>query len=112
MELTVDFLEGELLCLADEAEDHEPSDEIQTSVEAEGTGRCHDGLHARESQGQDTGYDGVSAALSCRQEYTLTKGVVDAHSPGHTLLTLNGGEHLSGILECHGAFAKGIADRE
>lgn len=33
--LTVDFLERELLCLADEAEDHEPGDEVEASVEAD-----------------------------------------------------------------------------
>ena len=33
--LTVDFLESELLGLADEAEDHEPGDEVQASVEAD-----------------------------------------------------------------------------
>jgi hypothetical protein len=33
--LTVDFLEGELLCLADEAEDHEPGDEVQAGVESD-----------------------------------------------------------------------------
>lgn len=32
--LTVNFFQGELLGLADEAEDHEPSDEIQSCVEA------------------------------------------------------------------------------
>ena len=33
--LTIDFLESELLCLADEAEDHEPGDKVQASVEAD-----------------------------------------------------------------------------
>lgn len=33
--LTVDFLESELLGLADEAEDHEPGDEVQASVESD-----------------------------------------------------------------------------
>ena len=36
--LTVDFLEGELLCFADEAEDHTPGDEVQTGVEADCSG--------------------------------------------------------------------------
>ena len=35
MELTIDFLEGELLCFADEAEDHEPGDEVEAGVEAD-----------------------------------------------------------------------------
>lgn len=34
----------------------------------------------------------------------LTKGVVDANSPGHTLLTLNGGENLGRVLECDWSF--------
>jgi len=33
--LTVDFLEGELLCFADEAEDHAPGDKVQAGVEAD-----------------------------------------------------------------------------
>lgn len=33
--LTVDFFESELLGLADEAEDHEPGNEVQASVEAD-----------------------------------------------------------------------------
>lgn len=33
--LTIDFLEGELLCLTHEAEDHEPGDQVQASVEAD-----------------------------------------------------------------------------
>jgi hypothetical protein len=39
----VDFLEGELLGLADEAEDHAPGDQVQCGVEAEGASLCHDG---------------------------------------------------------------------
>jgi hypothetical protein len=35
LELTVNFLEGELFCFADEAEDHAPGDEVQTGVEAD-----------------------------------------------------------------------------
>lgn len=34
-----------------------------------------------------------------------TKGVVDADSPGHALLTLDRGEDLSGVLECNRTFA-------
>lgn len=33
--LTVQLLEGELLGFSDEAEDHEPGDEIKSSVEAD-----------------------------------------------------------------------------
>ena len=42
----------------------------------------------------------------------LTEGVVDAHSPGHTLFTLNGGKHLCRVLESNWAFAKGVANCE
>ena len=38
-----------------------------------------------------------------------TEGVVDADGPGHALLALDGGEDLSGVLECNRAFAQGIA---
>lgn len=44
----VDFLEGELLGLAHETEDHEPGDQVQAGVETKGAGGCHDGLHAGE----------------------------------------------------------------
>jgi hypothetical protein len=42
----------------------------------------------------------------------LTKGVVDAHSPGHSLLTLNSGEHLSRVLEGHWTFSQRVHDGE
>jgi hypothetical protein len=35
----------------------------------------------------------------------LTESVVDADGPSHALLTLDGGEHLGGILESHWSFA-------
>lgn len=35
----------------------------------------------------------------------LTESVVDADSPSHALLTLDGGEYLGGILESHWSFA-------
>jgi hypothetical protein len=41
-----------------------------------------------------------------------TEGVVDANGPGHALLTLDGGEHLGRVLECHGSFAERVADGE
>jgi hypothetical protein len=37
-------------------------------------------------------------------EKALTKGVVDAHGPGHALLTLNRGEDLGRVLESDGTF--------
>lgn len=72
--LTVDFLESELLCLADEAEDHEPGDEVQAGVESDcgnvsilmilkvntsereltSTDLCHGIDHGWESQTEDT----------------------------------------------------------
>jgi len=35
----------------------------------------------------------------------LTKGVVDADSPCHALLTLNGREDFGGVLEGNGSFS-------
>ena len=91
----VELLEGELLGLADEAEDHEPRYEVEAGVEPERTGGRHDGLHAGEGQRKDAG-----------------EGVVDAHGPGHALLTLDGGEHLGGVLESDGALSERVADGE
>lgn len=42
----------------------------------------------------------------------LTEGIVDADGPGHTLLTLDGGEHFGRILESNGAFAERVTNRE
>ena len=41
-----------------------------------------------------------------------TEGVVDADNPCHTLLTLDRGEYLSGVLEGNGSFSKRVGDRE
>jgi hypothetical protein len=38
----IDFLQSELLGLADKAEDHAPGDQVECSIEAEGTSLCHD----------------------------------------------------------------------
>jgi hypothetical protein len=51
---TIDFLEGELLRLADEAENHEPCYQVQTSVESESADLCHGIDHGREGQTEDT----------------------------------------------------------
>ena len=40
----------------------------------------------------------------------LTESVVDADGPGHSLLTLDGGEYLSRVLESNGSLAQGVAD--
>ena len=42
----------------------------------------------------------------------LTECVVDADGPSHSLLTLNGREHLGGVLESDGPFTQGVADGE
>ena len=41
----------------------------------------------------------------------LTKSVVDADDPSHTLLTLNGGEDLGRVLERDGTFSQGAASQ-
>jgi hypothetical protein len=40
----------------------------------------------------------------------LTKSVIDANRPSHSLLTLNGGEHLGRVLEGNWPFAQRVAD--
>lgn len=84
----VQLFQGQLLGLADEAEDHDPRNEIKASIETESTDSSHDGGHAGEGETKNTG-----------------ERVVDADSPSHALLTLDGGENLGGVLESHGAFA-------
>ena len=42
----------------------------------------------------------------------LTKSVVDANSPSHALLTLDGGEHFSGVLEGYWTFSHRVHDGE
>jgi len=42
----------------------------------------------------------------------LTESVVDAHGPCHSLLSLNGGEHLGGVLESDWSLSQGVADSE
>ena len=60
-----------------------------------GSGRRHDSLHAWERQAKNSG-----------------KRIVDADSPGHTLLTLDGWEDFCRVLESDRAFPQGVADRE
>ena len=85
----------ELLRLTHKGKDHEPSDQVETSIESERSRRRHDGLHARECQAQNT-----------------SECVVDAHGPGHTLLTVDRGKYLGTVLECHRSFAKRVHYRE
>lgn len=47
-----------------------------------------------------------------QRDQGLTKRIVDADCPGHSLFTLNGGEHLGGVLERNRSFTQGIADCE
>ena len=54
--LTVEFFESELLGFADKAKDHAPRDQVQTCVEAKGSGGCHGGGHTRECQTENTSY--------------------------------------------------------
>ena len=42
----------------------------------------------------------------------LTKSVVDAHGPGHSLLTLDGWENLGRVLECDWSFTKRVHNRK
>lgn len=86
--LTVKLLEGKLLRLPHKAENHGPSNEVESRVEAERAGGGHDGAHAGEGEAEDAG-----------------EGVVDGDGPGHALLALDGGEDLGRVLECDGAFA-------
>jgi hypothetical protein len=55
--------------------------------------------------------DSVSEMLM-RIDEMLTESVVDANGPSHSLLTLNGGEHLGRILESDRPFSQGVADGE
>lgn len=84
----IQLLQRELLRLSNEAEDHAPSDEIESSIESKSASRGHDRGHAREGQAENTG-----------------KGVVDADGPGHALFTLNSREDLGGILESDRSFS-------
>jgi len=104
--LTVQFFQCQLFSFSNEAEDHKPGYEIESSVETEGSCWRHDGLHSRERQTEDTSYkEYVSEILVILGSERLTKGVVNAHGPSHSLLTLNGREHLSGVLERNWPFA-------
>lgn len=51
----VDFFECELFGFADKGEYHEPCDEIEGCVEAEGAGLGHYCCHSGECEGQDSG---------------------------------------------------------
>jgi hypothetical protein len=52
----------------------------------------------------------VLVIITLMRFWILTKGVVDADSPGHTLLTLDGGEYFGRVLEGDGTFTEGVGD--
>jgi len=55
--LTVQFFQCQLLSFSNEAEDHEPGYEVESSVETEGSSWRHDRLHSRKRQTEDTSYE-------------------------------------------------------
>ncbi|KAI6750394.1 hypothetical protein HG530_014675 [Fusarium avenaceum] len=83
--LTIQFLKGHLLGLTNEAENHAPSDKVESGVEAESSCGSHDILHSGEGQAKNT-----------------SEGVVNADGPSHTLLSLDGRENLSRVLKGNG----------
>lgn len=85
----------ELLRLTHKGKNHEPSDQVETSIEPKRSRRRHDGLHAGERQTQDT-----------------SECIVDAHGPSHALLTMDRGKHLGTVLEGHRSFAKRVHNSE
>ena len=129
--LTVNLLKCQLLGLADEAEDQAPGYQVQSCVEADCVA-CQWGsimvssllnLQAPTCVIAVTIAGNVKPRIpaksvvsnSPRYRHTskrLTKGVVDAHSPCHALLTLDGGEHLSGVLESYWTFSHRVHDGE
>jgi hypothetical protein len=127
---TIQLLECQLLRLAHEAEDHEPRDQIESSIEAD----CNVISQARGDVipirlQAPVGVMTVvirgkvklstpavihwSAMASVNQLWSSpTKCVVDAHSPCHSLLTLNRREHFRRVLESYWAFTQRICDCE
>lgn len=83
------------LRLGYETEDAHEGDGVETGVEAKGTDDRHCGDHRRESQTQNSSEEGV-----------------DTHGPGHSLLSVNGGEYFGRILESNRTFGERIEDRE
>jgi len=52
------------------------------------------------------------SGMSKHFDEILTESVVDADCPSHSLLTLNGGEYLGGVLESDWSFSQGVANGE
>lgn len=125
-ELTVELFQGELLGLADKAENHAPGNEVKTGIKADYRTELAEaqiegnGLYVqapvevmtvlmRGKVKPRTPATNVSVVY-ITHDSQLTESVVNAHGPGHALLTLNGGEDFGRVLEGNGAFAEGIAD--
>lgn len=131
LSLTVQLFQGELFGFSDEAEDHKPSDEVETGVETDYS--CGQylikviivGGYLHAPVGVMTVF--MRGKVKLRMPATnnvsqtelqdlelggLTEGVVDADGPSHALLTLDRGEDLGRVLEGHRAFTQRVADRE
>jgi hypothetical protein len=131
LSLTVQLLQGELFGFSDEAENHEPSDEVETGVEADyscgqylikviivdGYSHAPVGVMTVFMRGK------VKLRIPARNNISqielrdlepggLTEGVVNANGPSHALLTLDRGEDFGRVLEGHRAFTQRVADRE
>lgn len=77
------------------------------------TSRSHDSLHSREGQSEDTSYTHSQREISVDLDWIgkcFTESVVDANGPGHSLLTLDCGEHFCRVLECDRPFTQRVAD--
>lgn len=55
------LLKGTLLGFRKQEEDHDEGDDVETSVEAERSGRSHRGEHSRESDREDGGPEEASS---------------------------------------------------
>ena len=77
------------------------------------TDLCHGIDHGWEGQTEDTSWKDMLESVSEAGIFLVhTKGVVDANSPSHTLLTLDRRENFGGVLESNRPFSKRIGDRE
>lgn len=84
-----------MLCLGHQAEDSDEREGIEARVEAERPDLAHRRDHGREGEAENTGKDEV-----------------DRDGPGHSLLTVHGGEHLGAVLEADGALGERVEDGE
>lgn len=109
--LTIDFLQRELFGFSHETEYHAPGDEVQSCIESDWRLSVirprlyHMSAELTRSNGSHSiGHGWVG------QRQDTSKCVVDADSPSHTLLTLDGRENLSRVLESDWSFSQGICD--